>query len=177
MARLHDHADQWRIPPGFVRIRWDWETFFGDTMVYGGINAARASAAATHNDTICLLDGVKMLALAAMAVAGTVMARWSGRQPDKFRLSRRVAGTHGADGDPDDGRGLVSVAQRGLGRASGPRPAMTRKTALTSRERSGWVTTILLPPDGLRNGPAARMLDPGGSNGRERAGHDEVALS
>jgi len=26
--------------PGFVRIRWDWETFFGDTMVYGGINAA-----------------------------------------------------------------------------------------------------------------------------------------
>ena len=23
-----------------MRIRWDWETFFGDTMVYGGINAA-----------------------------------------------------------------------------------------------------------------------------------------
>lgn len=40
MARLHNHAGQWRIPPGFVRIRWDWETFFGDTMVYGGINAA-----------------------------------------------------------------------------------------------------------------------------------------
>ncbi len=40
MARLHNHAGQWRVPPGFVRIRWDWETFFGDTMVYGGINAA-----------------------------------------------------------------------------------------------------------------------------------------
>lgn len=40
MARLHNHACQWRLPPGFVRIRWDWETFFGDTMVYGGINAA-----------------------------------------------------------------------------------------------------------------------------------------
>lgn len=40
MARLHNHADRWRVPPGFVRIRWDWETFFGDTMVYGGINAA-----------------------------------------------------------------------------------------------------------------------------------------
>jgi Ser/Thr protein kinase RdoA (MazF antagonist) len=40
MAHLHNHADQWRVPPGFVRIRWDWETFFGDTMVYGGINAA-----------------------------------------------------------------------------------------------------------------------------------------
>jgi Ser/Thr protein kinase RdoA (MazF antagonist) len=39
MARLHNHAGQWRVPPGFVRIRWDWETFFGDTMVYGGINA------------------------------------------------------------------------------------------------------------------------------------------
>jgi len=42
MARLHNHADQWRVPPGFVRIRWDWETFFGDTMVYGGVNAADA---------------------------------------------------------------------------------------------------------------------------------------
>jgi len=40
MARLHNHAGQWRVPPGFVRIRWDWETFFGDTMVYGGISAA-----------------------------------------------------------------------------------------------------------------------------------------
>lgn len=35
MAGLHDHADGWIPPPGFVRIRWDWETFFGDVMVYG----------------------------------------------------------------------------------------------------------------------------------------------
>ncbi|HEX6470757.1 MAG TPA: phosphotransferase [Streptosporangiaceae bacterium] len=40
MARLHNHAVQWCTPPGFVRIRWDWETFFGDTKVYGGISAA-----------------------------------------------------------------------------------------------------------------------------------------
>jgi Ser/Thr protein kinase RdoA (MazF antagonist) len=40
MAQLHNHAAQWDVPPGFVRIRWDWETFFGDTMVYGGINAS-----------------------------------------------------------------------------------------------------------------------------------------
>ena len=40
MARLHNHAAQWQVPPGFVRIRWDWKTFFGDTMVYGGISAA-----------------------------------------------------------------------------------------------------------------------------------------
>lgn len=40
MARLHNHASQWRIPPDFARIRWDWETFFGNTMVYGGIGAA-----------------------------------------------------------------------------------------------------------------------------------------
>jgi Ser/Thr protein kinase RdoA (MazF antagonist) len=40
MAQLHNHAAQWDVPPGFVRIRWGWETFFGDTMVYGGINAA-----------------------------------------------------------------------------------------------------------------------------------------
>jgi Ser/Thr protein kinase RdoA (MazF antagonist) len=42
MARLHNHAGQWSVPPGFVRIRWDWETFFGDTMIYAGINAADA---------------------------------------------------------------------------------------------------------------------------------------
>lgn len=40
MARLHNHADTWPRPDGFVRIQWDWETFFGDTMQYGGINAA-----------------------------------------------------------------------------------------------------------------------------------------
>jgi Ser/Thr protein kinase RdoA (MazF antagonist) len=42
MARLQNHAEQWQPPPGFVRIRWDWETFFGDTMVYGGVPAAQA---------------------------------------------------------------------------------------------------------------------------------------
>jgi Ser/Thr protein kinase RdoA (MazF antagonist) len=42
MARLHDHAGQWRVPAGFMRIRWNWETFFGDTMVYGGVSAADA---------------------------------------------------------------------------------------------------------------------------------------
>jgi Ser/Thr protein kinase RdoA (MazF antagonist) len=41
MARLHNHAGQWRVPADFVRMRWDWETFFGDTMVYGGIGAAQ----------------------------------------------------------------------------------------------------------------------------------------
>jgi Ser/Thr protein kinase RdoA (MazF antagonist) len=41
MARLHDHADTWPRPEGFVRIQWDWDTFFGDTMQYGGVNAAQ----------------------------------------------------------------------------------------------------------------------------------------
>lgn len=41
MARLHNHADAWEPPQEFVRIRWDWETFFGDTMEYGGINAVQ----------------------------------------------------------------------------------------------------------------------------------------
>jgi Ser/Thr protein kinase RdoA (MazF antagonist) len=40
MAQLHNHVGQWHPPPGFVRMRWNWETFFGDTMVYGGIGAA-----------------------------------------------------------------------------------------------------------------------------------------
>jgi Ser/Thr protein kinase RdoA (MazF antagonist) len=40
MARLHDQSDEWTPPPGFVRIRWDHETFFGDGMVYGETPAA-----------------------------------------------------------------------------------------------------------------------------------------
>ena len=32
MGQLHDHADAWTPPPDFVRIRWDYETFFGDVM-------------------------------------------------------------------------------------------------------------------------------------------------
>jgi Ser/Thr protein kinase RdoA (MazF antagonist) len=40
MAQLHNQAGRWHVPAGFTRIRWDWETFFGDTMVYGGISAA-----------------------------------------------------------------------------------------------------------------------------------------
>lgn len=40
MARMHNHAQTWERPGGFVRMRWDWETFFGDTMEYGGVNAA-----------------------------------------------------------------------------------------------------------------------------------------
>jgi Ser/Thr protein kinase RdoA (MazF antagonist) len=40
LARLHNHASAWTPPPGYVRMRWDWETFFGNTMEYGGISAA-----------------------------------------------------------------------------------------------------------------------------------------
>ena len=40
MAYLHDHADHWTPPPGFVRIRWDHVTFFGDEMIYGDTSAA-----------------------------------------------------------------------------------------------------------------------------------------
>jgi Ser/Thr protein kinase RdoA (MazF antagonist) len=40
MARLHLHADVWSPPPGFTRITWDHEAFFGDAMVYGETSAA-----------------------------------------------------------------------------------------------------------------------------------------
>lgn len=44
MAGLHDQADAWAPPPGFVRIHWDHETFFGDGMVYGNTPAAECWA-------------------------------------------------------------------------------------------------------------------------------------
>jgi len=40
LAQLHDHASAWTPPSEFVRMRWDWETFFGNTMEYGGVSAA-----------------------------------------------------------------------------------------------------------------------------------------
>ena len=42
LAQLHEHADHWQLPDGFVRTRWDHETFFGNTMVYGNVDAADA---------------------------------------------------------------------------------------------------------------------------------------
>jgi len=42
LAQLHNHADGWRPPDGFVRIRWDHEAYFGNTMVYGNVDAADA---------------------------------------------------------------------------------------------------------------------------------------
>jgi Ser/Thr protein kinase RdoA (MazF antagonist) len=30
MARLHQHAAHWSLPPGFTRRNWDWEGLFGD---------------------------------------------------------------------------------------------------------------------------------------------------
>jgi Ser/Thr protein kinase RdoA (MazF antagonist) len=40
LARLHNQASAWIPPSPFVRMRWDWETFFGNTMEYGGVPAA-----------------------------------------------------------------------------------------------------------------------------------------
>jgi Ser/Thr protein kinase RdoA (MazF antagonist) len=42
LAQLHNHADRWRVPDGFIRIRWDHEAYFGNTMVYGNVDAADA---------------------------------------------------------------------------------------------------------------------------------------
>ena len=42
LAELHNHADRWRVPDDFVRIRWDHETFFGNRLVYGTVDAADA---------------------------------------------------------------------------------------------------------------------------------------
>ncbi|WP_405060046.1 phosphotransferase [Kribbella sp. NBC_01505] len=40
LARLHNHTAAWTPPVDLVRMRWDWETFFGNTMEYGGVSAA-----------------------------------------------------------------------------------------------------------------------------------------
>ena len=42
LAQLHEHADHWQRPDGFIRIRWDHVAYFGNTMVYGNIDAADA---------------------------------------------------------------------------------------------------------------------------------------
>jgi Ser/Thr protein kinase RdoA (MazF antagonist) len=45
MARLHDQAGQWRVPPGFVQIRWDWETFFATRCSTGDRRRGRLGPA------------------------------------------------------------------------------------------------------------------------------------
>ena len=39
MARLHLQADGWTPPPGFTRIDWNHQAFFGNVMVYGDVPA------------------------------------------------------------------------------------------------------------------------------------------
>ncbi len=67
MARLHIHADRWRPPTGFVRIRWDHDALFGNSMVYGETPAAecwdllpgpvRARFRAVKNRMVDLIPG------------------------------------------------------------------------------------------------------------------------
>ncbi len=38
MAHLHEHAQQWPLPPGFRRFRWDRDGLFGDTIGFGGVS-------------------------------------------------------------------------------------------------------------------------------------------
>jgi Ser/Thr protein kinase RdoA (MazF antagonist) len=42
LAQLHNRSDRWCVPDGFIRIRWDHEAYFGNTMVYGSVDAADA---------------------------------------------------------------------------------------------------------------------------------------
>lgn len=41
MALLHLQADAWTPPPGFTRLDWNHEAFFGDVMVYGDLPASQ----------------------------------------------------------------------------------------------------------------------------------------
>ncbi len=63
-----------------MRIRWDWETFFGDTMVYGGISAA---------DVWELLPGDLRRKFARVASGMTpIMMTRLGEGPGNFGLIR-----------------------------------------------------------------------------------------
>jgi Ser/Thr protein kinase RdoA (MazF antagonist) len=77
LAQLHNHADRWTVPGDFVRIRWDHEAFFGNTMVYGHVDAAEAW-------TLLPPDLERMFARVAELV-GDVMLRL-GDDPDVFGL-------------------------------------------------------------------------------------------
>lgn len=61
------------------------QCILGVTLAVSTVPAGRAGDAATINDTINRLDGLKMLILAAMAIAGTVLARRTGVLPAWLR--------------------------------------------------------------------------------------------
>jgi Ser/Thr protein kinase RdoA (MazF antagonist) len=77
LARLHDHAARWAPPSGFVRMRWDWETFFGNTMEYGGVSAAGCWD---------LLPATVRAQFAAVARRMRTVMTHLGAEPDAFGL-------------------------------------------------------------------------------------------
>ena len=77
LARLHEHASTYEPPAGFVRMRWDWETFFGNTMEYGGVAAA---------DTWDLLPAAVRAQFAEVARRMRVVMAALGEDPTAFGL-------------------------------------------------------------------------------------------
>ncbi len=77
LAQLHDHADEWSIPDRFVRIRWDHAAYFGNTMVYGDVDAADAWT--------LLRPGLRQHAARVADEVGKVMQAW-GEGPNVFGL-------------------------------------------------------------------------------------------
>ena len=77
LAQLHGHADQWQTPDSFVRIRWDHDAYFGNTMVYGNVDAA---------DAWKLLPGNLRRDFAAVATEVGDVMRHLGEGPDVFGL-------------------------------------------------------------------------------------------
>lgn len=69
MARLHEHASQWRPPPGFCRWRYDWNGLLGDANPTGTPSKrARRHIAAPLR---ALYDGTAAELREAMADLGT----------------------------------------------------------------------------------------------------------
>jgi Ser/Thr protein kinase RdoA (MazF antagonist) len=84
MARLHNHAAQWCPPPGFTRIRWDWENLLRRHDGLRGINAADVwdlIPADLRRQGPCRPGGMRPVPAIVhrKATLGPCLARWPGR--------------------------------------------------------------------------------------------------
>ncbi len=72
-ARIHNHGQHWQRPPGFTRLSWDEQGFFGET---GSVCGCYRDLPDLSPSQLALLDRARDITAAALAEFGKAPDRW-----------------------------------------------------------------------------------------------------
>lgn len=72
-ARIHNHGEQWQRPPGFTRLSWDEQGFFGET---GSVCGCYRDLPDLTPGQLALLDRARDATASALAEFGKSPDRW-----------------------------------------------------------------------------------------------------